>query len=225
VLGVTLFSSNFTLFYYAGKSITSGLLPVIFSLASVINVWLGALVLGTPVDRRVVAGGTLGFFGVAAMFFPQLSGANINHAVLIGIGLCIVGTLSFCVGNMISARLQKRGVPVFAASGWSMMYGAVTLALFAVLRGEAFVIEPTFIYVTGLVYLALVASVIAFGCYLTLLGRIGADRAAYSTVMFPVVALAVSTALEGYIWTIPAVLGLLAVLAGNLLVLRPAARG
>jgi len=101
----------------------------------------------------------------------------------------------------------------------------VTLALFAVLRGEAFVIEPTFIYVAGLVYLALVASVIAFGCYLTLLGRIGADRAAYSTVMFPVVALAVSTALEGYIWTIPAVLGLLAVLAGNLLVLRPAARG
>jgi drug/metabolite transporter (DMT)-like permease len=62
---------------------------------------------------------------------------------------------------------------------------------------------------------------VAFACYLTLLGRVGADRAAYVTVMLPVVALAVSTVLEGYRWTIPAWLGLAAVLAGNLLVLRP----
>ena len=37
---------------------------------------------------------------------------------------------------------------------------------------------------------------------------------------FPVVALAVSTAFEGYRWTMPAALGLAAVLAGNVLVLR-----
>lgn len=223
-LGVTLFSVNFTLFYYGGQTITSGLLAVIFSLASVVNVGLGAFFLGTPIDRRVVTGAALGFFGVAAMFYPQLVGTQFNHAALIGLILCIVGTLLFCIGNMISARLQKRGVPVFAASGWGMVYGAAALAVFAALRGEPFVIESTVRYLAGLLYLALIGSVMAFACYLTLLGRIGADRAAYSTVMFPVVALLVSTVLEGYVWTPPAAFGLIAVLAGNLLVLRPARR-
>jgi drug/metabolite transporter (DMT)-like permease len=218
-LGITLFCTNFTLFYYGAKSITSGLLAVIFSLASVINVWLGALLLGSPIDRRVVAGGALGFLGLTAMFYPQFVGTTLNRDVLFGLALCVTGTLSFCFGNMIAARLQQRAIPVFAASGWGMIYGSAALALLAYQRGEAFVIEPTLTYVAGLIYLALIGSVVAFACYLTLLGRIGADRAAYATVMFPVVALVISTLAEGYRWTAPAALGLLAVLGGNVLVL------
>ena len=101
-----------------------------------------------------------------------------------------------------------------------MVYGTVFMALFALLRGQSFAIDLTSAYLASLAYLALIGSVMAFACYLTLLGRIGADRAAYATVMFPVVALAVSTMLEGYRWTLPAFIGLAAVLAGNLLVLR-----
>ncbi len=219
-LGIALFCTNFALFYYGAKWITSGLLAVIFSLASVVNVWLGALVLGAAVDRRVVLGGALGFCGVAAMFYPEIAGTRLDPHVLLGLALCIGGTLSFCLGNMISALLQRRRLPVLAASAWAMLYGAAALALFARLRGLPFIIEPTFPYLAGLLYLALVASVIAFACYLTLLGRIGVDRAAYVTVMLPVVALAVSTALEGYRWTLPAGVGLAAMLTGNLLVLR-----
>jgi len=219
-LGITLFSTNFTLFYYGALYLASGLLAVVFSLSSIINVWLGALVLGAPVDRRVAAGGGFGFLGIAAMFYPQLAGTEINSGALIGLAFSIAGTLSFCIGNMISARMQRRSIPVFAASGYGMIYGAACMAVFAALRGFSFAIDWSPAYLAGLAYLGLIGSVMAFACYLTLLGRIGADRAAYSTVMFPVVALAVSTMLEGYRWTIPALLGLLAVLAGNLLVLR-----
>ena len=42
---------------------------------------------------------------------------------------------------------------------------------------------------------------LAFACYLTLLRRLGAARAGYATVLFPIVALAVSTLFEGYVWT------------------------
>lgn len=220
-LGLALFCINFTLFYYGAQHLVSGLLSVVFSLASVINVWLGALVLGAPVERRVVGGGLLGFAGIAAMFYPQLAGQDLGHGALLGLALCTAGTLSFCVGNMISARMQARAVPLFAGSGYAMMYGAAALALFAAIRGKPFAVEWSATYIGGLLYLALIGSVIAFACYLTLLGRIGAARAAYATVMFPVVALAVSTAVEGYRWTLPAALGLAAVLAGNLLVLRP----
>lgn len=224
LLGATIFSTNFVLFYYGGKILTSGLLAVVFSLASVINVWLGWLVLRAPIDLRVVAGGVLGFLGVAAMFYPQLFGTTFNHAVLVGLLLCVAGTIFFCSGNMVSALLQRRGIPVFAASGYGMLYGAAGLAIYAVLRRLPFIIEPTAKYVGGLIFLAIVSSVIAFGSYLTLLGRIGADRAGYSTVMFPVVALAVSTIAEGYQWTLPAIVGLIAVMAGNLLVLRRPAK-
>ena len=121
---------------------------------------------------------------------------------------------------MISARLQRRRLPIFATTGIGMIYGACFLALLAAFRGHAFIIEPTARYVISLLYLALIGSVLAFTCYLTLLGRIGADRAAYATVMFPVVALAVSTVFEGYRWTMPAVIGVVAVLAGIVLALR-----
>lgn len=220
VLGLTLFCINFTLFYYGGQHLPSGLLAVIFSLASVLNIVIGALFFGLRVDTRVALGGVIGFLGIAAMFYPQLAGTTINHEALLGLGLCVVGTLSFCIGNLLSARLQSRGTSVFAASGYGMLYGALALVIFCVLRGHSFAIAWTPHYLAGLAYLALIGSVLAFACYLTLLGRIGADRAAYSTVMFPVVALIVSTFVENYHWTWPAIIGVVAVLAGNLLVLR-----
>jgi drug/metabolite transporter (DMT)-like permease len=49
-----------------------------------------------------------------------------------------------------------------------------------------------------------------------LVGRIGPERAAYCTVLFPIVALAVSTVFEGYRWSALAALGLMLVVAGNL---------
>jgi drug/metabolite transporter (DMT)-like permease len=55
---------------------------------------------------------------------------------------------------------------------------------------------------------------------LTLLRRIGAGRAGYTSVVIPVVAMAASTAFEGYRWTAMALGGMLLVLTGNVLVLR-----
>jgi drug/metabolite transporter (DMT)-like permease len=140
---------------------------------------------------------------------------------LIGMGLSLAGTFAFCLGNIVSARLQKRKIPVFAATGYAMLYGSAGLALYAAANGHAFTIEWTLPYLAGLAYLAVFGSVVAFACYLTLLGRIGPDRAGYVTVLGPAVALTVSTFVENFQWTGVAALGLLAVLAGNILVLRP----
>ncbi|MDJ1160015.1 DMT family transporter [Chelatococcus sp. SYSU_G07232] len=223
-LGVLIFSTNFVLFYYGGLTIPSGLLAVVFSLASVVNLALGALFLGQRIDGRIAAGGALGVLGVAAMFAPQILGAGFDRASLVGLGLCLGGTLSFCLGNMLSAANQRRGVPVLPANAWGMAYGVLFLTLVGLLRGHAFVVEPTLGYLGSLVWLAVTASVVAFACYLTLLGRIGAARAGYATVLFPVVALAISTVVEGYRWTPLAVAGLVLVIAGNILVLaRPRA--
>jgi drug/metabolite transporter (DMT)-like permease len=221
VLGLMLFCLNFLLFYHAAATLPSGLLSIVFSLASFFNVWLGAIFLGAPIDRRVVLGGLLGAAGMAAMFYPQFEGAGFQHGAVIALILCVLGTLAFCFGNMISATLQRRGIPVFPASGYAMLYGCAATALYAAFRGHAFIVDWSPAYLISLVYLALIGSVLAFACYLTLLGRIGADRAAYVTVLGPVLALVVSTFVENFQWSVLAALGLAAVLAGNILVLRP----
>jgi drug/metabolite transporter (DMT)-like permease len=94
------------------------------------------------------------------------------------------------------------------------------MALFSLARGDAFRMEWSATYLGGLAYLSVVGSVVAFAVYFTLIGRIGAARAGYTTVMYPVVALMASTFAEGYRWTVLSALGLACVLAGNLLVLR-----
>ncbi|HXD44548.1 MAG TPA: DMT family transporter [Pseudolabrys sp.] len=219
-LGAAIFSTNYALFYYAGLYIASGLLSIVFSLAAIGNVALASLIFGTRIEGRVLIGAAFGALGVALMFYPELGGLRLDGGVLLGLVLSLTGTVSFCVGNMLSLAAQRRGLPIFATIGWSMLYGVALMALFAGLRGDRFTVEWSATYLGGLVYLSVLGSVLAFGVYFTLLGRIGAARAGYSTVMYPVIALIASTFAENYRWSVLAVVGLAAVLAGNLLVLR-----
>lgn len=219
-LGAAIFSTNFLLFYYAAQHVTSGLLSIVFSLASVGNVMLSALVFGARIERRAIAGGALGVLGVAAMFYPELGGLSFDGAAFMGLALALGGTLSFCIANMVSVAAQRRRLPVFASTAWGMTYGATFIALLALARGKTFTIEMSVTYLGGLAYLAIIGSFIAFGVYFTLLGRIGAARTGYTTVMYPVVALLVSTFAEDYRWSLLAGLGLAGVLLGNVLILR-----
>ena len=218
-LGLLLFSMNFVQFYHGGAALPSGLLAVIFSLASVFNMLLGALFLHQPIDRRVLIGAAAGFCGVALMFWPQIAGTDFDAHAAFGLALCIGGTLTFCIGNILSAAAQRRRVPVVSANAWGMAYGAGLLAIIAFVSGQTFAIEPTVRYLGSLLWLGLISSVVAFFAYLTLLGRIGSARAGFSTVLFPVFALAISTVAEGYRWTPLAIAGLLLVLVGNWIVL------
>ena len=124
------------------------------------------------------------------------------------------------IGNLLSARNQRNGLPVVQTNALGVGYGAGLMALYALLSGQQFTFDTSPAYVLSLVYLVVFASILAFGCYLTLLGRIGAGRAAYAMVIFPVVSLGLSTLFEGFQWSSYAIAGLLLVLTGNLVVLR-----
>lgn len=220
LLGLCVFSVNYMLFYHAAKHVPSGLLSIEFTLAAVGNVVLGAVVFGTRIERRAVLGGALGIIGVAAMFYPQIQGLSLDGGALLGFLLGLVATVCFCAGNMVSLAAKRRNLPVFATLSWAMVYGTVFVAAVGLAKGEAFVMDWSPIYLGSLVYLVLLASVVGFGTYFTLLNRIGAARAGYSTVLYPVVALAASTVLEGYRWTPLAIGGLVMVMGGVVLVLR-----
>ena len=165
-------------------------------------------------------GGTLGVLGVAAMFYPELGGLSFNGAAVTGLALALAGVLSFCIANMVSVAAQRRRLPVFASTAWGMAYGAAFVTVLALVRGKTFTIDFSATYLGGLAYLSVIGSFIAFGVYFTLLGRIGAARTGYTTVMYPVVALLVSTFAENYHWSLLAGLGLAGVMFGNVLILR-----
>ena len=217
LLGLCIFSTNFAFFYHGGKGVASGLLAVVFSSASLVNVLMTA-VLGRSRPRIAhLLAAMVGLTGVVCLFWPEL---QLSNTALTSLALCLIGTLFFCTGNMVSAACQKRGIPVFASASWGMLYGACYLALFSFISNHEFTIEPTAKYVLGLVWLALVSSVMTFAAYLSLIGRIGPNRAGYATVIFPVFALLISTIFESYTWSSLAFIGLGLVICGNVIMLR-----
>ena len=217
--GAFLFSFNYILVYLAEELLTSGLVAIVFSNIIIMNVLLGALFLGNPIRPRVVVGGLLGVAGLALVFSPELVGFDFSGGRASGLALSFVAVLSASIGNIISARNQRAGLPIVQTNALGMAYGTVLTLVIALLRGVDFSFEASPAYVSSLVYLAVFGSVIAFGSYLTLIGRMGVDRAGYIGVVFPLVALGLSTLFEGLAWNLPGLLGVLLVAAGNVLVL------
>ena len=222
--GLFLFSLNYLMVYLAEGVLTSGLVAIIFSAIIILNVIFGAIFLHNPVRIQVVLGGVIGLFGLALVFWPELSTFNLSRQELFGMILAFIGTISASLGNVISARNQQEKLPVVQTNAYGMLYGAAIMFVFAMFRGAQLEFDLSIGYVISLFYLAVFGSVIAFGSYLTLLGRIGLDRAAYVTVLFPIIALLLSTLFEDLQWGIPQLIGVVFVLFGNAMVLNKSFR-
>jgi drug/metabolite transporter (DMT)-like permease len=223
--GLVLFSVNYWLVYLAEVHVTSGLVAVIFSSIVFMNMINGAVLLGSPIRLNVVLGGGIGVVGIVLVFWPQLASFSLSDKTALGLVLSAVSTFMASLGNIISARHQKYNLPIIQTNAYGMVYGAGIMGIIAIALGKPFSFEMSFLYISSLFYLSFFGTVIAFGCYLKLLGKIGADRAAYATMLFPIVALGISTVYEGYQWAAHNVIGMAVVLIGNWLVLNKKALG
>ncbi|WP_110946927.1 DMT family transporter [Pseudomonas bohemica] len=218
--GVCLFCVNFMCFLHASQWIPSGLVAVVFSTSTLWNALNARVLFKQKIARNVLTGGALGLVGLGCLFWPELSGHSASRETLIGLGLALLGTLCFSAGNMLSSLQQKAGLRPLTTNAYGMLYGAAMLCVYCLFSGTPFAFEWNARYVGSLLYLVIPGSVIGFTAYLTLVGRMGPERAAYCTVLFPVVALNVSAFVEGYQWTLPALMGLALVMVGNVLVFR-----
>lgn len=214
--GCCVFAFNFYCFYHAAAYISSGLESVIFSMSVLFNAFNGMLFFRQKLSPALIPASILGLAGIVTLFWHDLSAEHIAPGLLKGIGLSLLGTFGFSLGNMISTRHKKHGLDVVSTNTYAMGYGAAVMALLSLFQGASFAVELTPSYLGSLVYLAVFGSVLGFGMYFSLVGRIGASQAAYSTLLFPLVALTVSTFYEGYQWHTNAVIGLTLILLGNL---------
>jgi len=217
--GLTLYSVNFLLIYRAAESMTSGLLAVVFSLAALFNALNGWLWLRLKPTTRLYPAVALGITGVALLFWHDLQLGNATGASIL---FAAAGTFWFSMGNLVSIKVRLAQIPLLVANAWAMVYGAVILGVWCLLQGVEWVVPTSATFWGATVFLAVPGSIIAFYCYITVIQTLGADRAGYATVLFPVVALSVSTWLEGFEWTTTAVLGALLAILGNYVLFRRA---
>ncbi len=222
--GSLLFGANYVLVYWAEQSLASGLVAVVFSLVVFCNIIGLRLFFSVPVKRSALAGASLGILGVALLFWPELSHFSMSPDRRLGLMYSLGSTVVASLGNMTATRNHRHRLPVVQSNAWSMLYGAVFVALYAALAGEPFRFDASIGYLVSLLYLALFGSVLAFMAYLTLLGRIGADRAGYTSVAIPVVAVVLSTLFENLRWNAWILAGIGLCIAGNVLVLGTARR-
>jgi drug/metabolite transporter (DMT)-like permease len=220
LMGMFLFGLNYVFAYRAQIYITSALTAIAFSSILWMNILNARLFFGTRAGARTIIGSLLGIAGIVTLFAPMVKNVSLSDTVLLGSVLAMLGALAASFGNMVSQGAQKRGLPIVQSNAWGMFYGALFSAVSSLLAGHPFNFEASASYVISLLYLVIFGSVIAFGAYLTLLGRIGAHKAGYAMVMFPVVALILSTLFEGLQLDLTIFIGTALVLAGNVFVLE-----
>jgi drug/metabolite transporter (DMT)-like permease len=202
LLGVTQFALNFNFVYLAEHHITSGIVAVLFALLIVPNALLAKWWLGRPFGKAFLFGSLIACIGVAMLLVQEYRAAPVSsNAVLLGVGLSLLAVLCASVSNVMQALPSISRFPTVTILAWSMLFGTAANALYALFVHGPPIIDPRPAYLLGVAYLGIVGSVITFPLYFGLIRSIGPGKAAYTSVLIPVVAMLLSTLFEGYLWS------------------------
>ena len=218
--GFLLFGINYWLVYLAEQHLTSGLVAIVFSTIVFLNIFFGAAFLKSKIRSLVVTGAVIGFIGISFVFKNEIVVFNLSSQNSIALLIAFIGAISASLGNITSAYNQKKNIPVLQTNGYGMLYGALFMLILAIIMNKPIYFDISLSYIISLLYLGIFGSVIAFTCYLTLLGNIGADKAGYTTLVIPIIAIFLSSVFEGYQWNVFVYIGIAFISLGNMLVLK-----
>ncbi|MCG8333270.1 MAG: EamA family transporter [Proteobacteria bacterium] len=220
LLGFFLFSMNYWSVYISEIYITSGLVAVLFSSIVFFNTFNGYFILKSPITLNMIIGAIIGFAGIALTFEHEIQSFEFSDHSVFGLILGLIAAFSASLGNITAEFISRRGLPVMQTNAFGMAYGAIVMLGISLITGQAFVIPQTFSYISSLLYLSVFGSIVAFGLYLTLLGRIGSAKSAYVAMLIPVVALVFSTVFEDFYWSLSTYIGVGLILAGNYILMQ-----
>lgn len=221
VVGIAQFVLNFNFVYRAEQYVTSGLVAVVFALLVVPNAILGRIFLGQGLSSRFALGSLVAGAGIGLLFVHELAvGGGATGAIGTGIGFTLIGVCCASVANVMQATDAARRTPMVAALAWGMAIGSLANAAWAWISAGPPAFDPRPGYVAGILYLGVIGSALTFPLYFGVVRAIGPARAAYSSVLIPVLAMGLSTIFEGYRWSLLAASGGLLTLAGLVIALK-----
>lgn len=215
-----MFSINYMLTYTAEGLISSALVAVTFTLLLYYNILGTWLLFKTPLTKNVILGSMIGGLGIGLIFLQEILAFQPGSKSLWGLAIGAIATLFASAGNLVSYKHRQNKIPVMASNTFGMFYGSVFTLLIALALNEPFQTQWTTKYLVSLLYLSIFGSVIAFGAYLSLIGRIGAEKAAYTSVINPIIALILSSLFENFHWSKSIAIGVILCLLGNIITLQ-----
>jgi len=224
IVGLFQFSGNFLFVYHAELYVTSGIVAMMFGLLMVPNALFARLFLGERAHGRFVLGSAIAIVGVSFLLVHEWQ-ANpdagvIGGNVTLGIGLAMLGILAASVANVVQANPVGRGVPMVSLLAWAMLYGTIFDLGFASVTAGPPPLPTAPEYWAGIVYLALIGSVVTFPLHYNLVREIGAGRTAYNSILTISVAMLLSTLFEDYLWTWLTISGMGLAVVGMIVALR-----
>ena len=223
--GLAGFCASYIGVYHAERYLVSGVVAVGYAASPLVGLVMARMFLGTPMSRRVALGGLVGVAGVALIFAREFGRLGTPREVAIGAALTAASVLLSSGSTIVASRAHRLGASGWGPLGWAMGYGGLGAAAAAVVLGRPWGWSWSPAFLGSLAYLSLVGSVVSFGAFYTVVHRIGTAKAGYIGVLSPVVALAVSSVLEGFTWTGATVAGIGLAIAGNVVAMwRPRSR-
>lgn len=222
VLGLMQFALNFNFVYAAEHHITSGLVAVLFALLIIPNALLGKWWMGRNIGTSFLIGSFIATAGVALLMLQEYRVAPVGGTeVLIGMALTLVGVLCASVSNVLQVQPHVARFPTITILAWSMLWGVLFNATWSWINHGPPIFDPRPAYLGGVLYLGIIGSVVTFPLYFGLIREIGPGKAAYTSVLIPVVAMLLSTLFEGYAWTTLAMGGAGLATIGLIIAMRP----
>ncbi|MDK1290370.1 DMT family transporter [Pseudoalteromonas umbrosa] len=221
LLAIGNFGLNYLLLYWAQGTLSSAMASIAFSFMLILNMINTRIFFAKPIAFKSYVGAVIGVLGIVSLFWHELGSTDLSTATITGLALALLGTFAASLGNMVSIRNSNREIGVLEGNAWGMLYSSLLLGTYTAFSPLSFIIEADTSYWVSLFYLAVFGTVIAFACYFSLLKNIGPERASYIIVLFPIVAVVLSTLFEGFTWQVNTFIGFGLICAGNLLVLLP----
>ena len=220
LLGINLFSLNYILFYIANLYLISGIVAVCFSALIFMNILNERIFFQIKATYKTYLASMIGLLGLFIIFNKEIIGFTYSNKVHYGILLGIIATYFASLGNIISLRNSKNNLPIISTLSYAMLYGSIFTFIVSVILNKEIIFDISFSYITSLLFLSFVGSVLAFTLYLKLIEQIGAGRAGYIGAILPVVALIISTYFENLVWNQSIILGLILLILGAVLVIH-----
>lgn len=214
------FCLNYILTYVSEQHINSGLVALTFTMLIYFNMLGMKLIYKKEIYRNVIYGAIMGFFGIIFLFWREIANFSADKMTIYGIVIGIIATLCASIGNMFAYKNHQLKVPVMTFNAWGMLYGTCFSLIIGLVSGENFSFPTTSSFILSLTYLSFFGTVVAFWAYQTLVGTIGADRAAYTSIISPVIAVVISSMFENIVFTPQLFIGILLCFFGNLVALK-----
>lgn len=218
--GVFMYSLAYLCVYHAERHVPSGLVAVGYSASPLIAGIAAQRLWSVPISSRFLVGGMVGVLGVALIFAPELAALESETNSMLGLTFTVGAVLLSAVGSLAASRNAGHGLPFWPALGIGLGWGAAASWAVVLIQGPLPALPTAWSWWLSLAYLVGAGTVLAFAAYLTLQQRLGPGKASTIGVATPVLALAVSTAFEGYrpdVWTLA---GIMLAVVGNLMMLR-----